>query len=108
MSNPRKERISSSICQLAAEFLGQKINHTSLITVTNCVINGNMQQATVYISVLPDSAEKEALDFAQRQAGQIRQFISKKVKMGRVPFIDVEIDGGEKNRRNIDRIIKSK
>lgn len=105
MGKDRKERMVSEICHHSADFFHKNSNRQSLITVTRCDIASNLKTATVFISVLPADHEIEALRFAQRQAGQIRNYITDHVKMGRVPYIDVMIDGGEKNRQKIDEII---
>ncbi len=105
MSQDRKERMMSEICQHTANFFHYHSNGKSLITVTGCDLAPSLKNATVYITVLPTELEREALDFAKRQSGQIRHYINDHVKMGRVPYIDVMIDGGEKNRQKIAEII---
>lgn len=100
----RQEKVSGVLKALAAEFFERESNHTSLITVTNCTISGDLKQATVYFTVLPEDKEEAALNFAKRQRKELRDYVKSKMKMRVLPFLEVEIDLGEKHRQKIDRI----
>jgi len=101
----KSEKYVSLISQLSAEFLNYQSNGASLITVTNCTVSDDLKRATIYISVLPDEKEAEALNFAKRQRGELREFLKEKGKLGILPFLEVEIDRGEKHRQHIDELI---
>jgi len=104
MSN-KTEKYVSLISQLAAEFLNYHSNGASLITVTNCTISDDLKRSTIYITVFPDDKEADALNFAKRQRAELRDFIKGKAKLGVLPFLEVEIDKGEKARQRIDELI---
>jgi ribosome-binding factor A len=104
----RNEKIANLLKELAANFLGRENNRTSLVTVTSCTISPDMKKGTVFITVLPESKEHDALEFAKRKRADLRDFLKKNMKTKIIPFIDVEIDRGEKNRQKIDELLREK
>lgn len=100
-----REKKIALIRDLAAKFFGERSNRSSLITVTSVDLAIDSSTVDLGISVLPDSHEAAALDFARRQAGELRQYIGAHAKLGAVPFINVVIDQGEKNRQRVDTLL---
>ena len=105
--NQRKEKVANYIKELTAEFLGREGNKTSLITVTSADCSPDLKRATVYITVLPTDKEKPALEFAKRKRAELREFIKKNMSTKNIPFIDIEIDLGEKHRQKIDELLRN-
>lgn len=103
----RKEKVANHIKELTAEFLGKENNNTSLITVTSADCSPDLKRATVYITVLPTSKEKGALEFAKRKRGELREFLKKTMTTKNIPFIDIAIDVGEKHRQKIDELLRN-
>ncbi|MFA6338724.1 MAG: ribosome-binding factor A [Candidatus Paceibacterota bacterium] len=95
-----KERIS----HLAAQFLSKESSRLSLITVTRAEISKDFKNSIIYITVLPESNEKEALEFVKRKRSDFRQYVKANSRLFRIPFFDFEIDVGEKVRQKIDLI----
>ncbi len=104
----RNEKVANFIKELGAKFLEREGNRTSLITVTNCTVSPDLKQATLFISVLPVSKENAALGFAKRNRGELRNYIKKNMNTKVIPFIEIEIDQGEKNRQKIDELLRDK
>ena len=104
----RNEKVSNLIKELSASFLGRENNRTSLITVTSCTSSPDMKRATIFITVLPESKEHDALDFAKRKRADLRDYLKKNMQTKIIPFIDIEIDRGEKNRQKIDELLRAK
>ncbi len=98
------EKLKDLIKKVAAEFMQRQSNYTSLITVTDVSISDRGSRATIFFTVLPDSKEKGALEFAKRMRAEFREFFAGKARMRALPFFDFEIDHGEKNRQHIDEI----
>lgn len=101
----RQLKVSSELKQIVAEFFERESNGASLITVTRCEISPDLEYAKVFISVLPESKEEAAIHFAKRMRPEIRTYAKKRLKMKTLPFFDVEIDFGEKNRQHIDGLL---
>jgi ribosome-binding factor A len=74
--------------------------------VTNATCSPNLKKATIYITVLPDSKQNAALGFVKRNRGELRDFLKKNMEVKNIPFIDIEIDLGEKNRQKIVDLLR--
>jgi len=106
MAGYKKEKIATILTSVVAEYLNYHGNGSSLITVTGIDLSDDLKRATILISVLPDDKQAEALNFAKRQRGDIREYLKEKTRIGILPFIDIEIDLGEKHRQKIDELLK--
>lgn len=104
MPSQRQQKIAEQLAQLAADYLSRESNRQSLITVTRANVSPDLSKATIFFTVLPDSYEHIALDFAKRKRVEFRSFVKKKTELRRLPFFDFEIDYGEKHRQHLDTI----
>ncbi|HET8575150.1 MAG TPA: ribosome-binding factor A [Candidatus Paceibacterota bacterium] len=98
------ERKSEQIRRLAGEFIQEESSGLSLITVTRVGGDDHLRKATVFVTILPESSEEEALHFLKRKRGEFREHVKKHSRFKSIPFFDFEIDRGEKNRQRIDEI----
>jgi ribosome-binding factor A len=102
----KKEKTISLIKRLAAEYLERAASEGALVTVTDATISPDRKRATIYLSVLPESEEKRVFESVKRKLSDIREYVGKHARMRVLPFIEVEIDEGEKNRQKIDELLK--
>lgn len=100
----KDEKLKEVIRMLAAEFFSRESNRTSLITITDVVLKSRTGKSIILFTVMPRDQEAAALDFMRRRLGDLREYVGNHAKMMRVPFFDVAIDKGEKNRQHIDEI----
>ncbi|MEK7180683.1 MAG: ribosome-binding factor A, partial [Patescibacteria group bacterium] len=91
------EKANETLRELVASFVLHESNGTSLITVTYLSVVPSLTVATVFISVYPEDKEIEALDFLKRKAGELRQYVTSRIKMRKIPSFEFVIDKGEKN-----------
>ena len=103
----RNEKVANLIKELGAQFLERESNNTSLITVTSCTVSPDTKRATIFITVLPDEKEAEALEFVKRKRKDLREHLKKNIKIKIIPFVDIQIDRGEKNRQKIDELLRN-
>jgi ribosome-binding factor A len=108
MAEYRDQRVNDTISRAAAEFFQRESNNTSIITVTRVQVSGDYKRATIYITVLPENLESQAMDFAKRKRTDLKHYIRERLPISQVPFVDVEIDKGEKLRYRIDEIANGK
>ena len=101
----RQEKVNNQIKEVVANFLEAESNKLSLITVTSVDVSPDLKNAKILISVLPESREKAAIDFCKRKRSEIKQEIKKKMNLRVIPFVDIEIDKGEKNRQRIHDLL---
>lgn len=104
----RNEKVANQIKELAAEFLERENNRTSLITVISATCSPDLKRATIFITVLPNEKEDMALNFVKRNLGGIRESLKKNLSIKTIPFLDVLIDQGEKNRQRIEELLRKK
>jgi len=104
----RNDKVANAIKELAALFLERENNRTSLITVISATVSPDLKRATIFITVLPTSKEADALNFVKRQLKDLREFLKKNLPIKIIPFLDVAIDLGEKNRQKIDELLREK
>ncbi len=105
MDTDKKDgRMRELISHLAAEYLSRNSNRMSLITVTGTTLSTDRKNATIFISVLPESEEKSALEFAKRKRSELREYLHDNGRFSTLPILDIVLDKGEKNRQRIDEL----
>lgn len=105
MEDYRNEKITGMIKELSALYIEREGGNTSLITVTRVLLTPDNKHATIMVSVLPKEKENAAFGFIKRNLGDMRKYMSSKLKINPIPFLDVKIDEGEKNRQKIDELL---
>lgn len=100
----RDKRVVEIVAHLAAEFIARESNGTSLITATRADLSANAERATVFVTVFPDSAVPQALDFLNRNADGFREYLKAHARLRDLPRIAFAEDPGEKNRRHLDEL----
>ena len=103
----RQEKVAKLLKEISAKFLQKESSGQSLITITDCKVSPDLRKATLLISVLPVKSEEFALNFVRRKRSDLRDHIKHNTNMKVLPFIDVKIDTGEKNRQKIDELLKT-
>lgn len=102
----RQLKVTQEVQALVQDFFQRESSGASMITVTRAEVSADMRHGTIFISVLPENKEAAALDFAKRMRTDLRKYVMKRLPVRVIPFFEVEIDYGEKNRRNIDDILR--
>jgi ribosome-binding factor A len=105
MSEFRGEKIAERIRELAATYIEREAQPTSMITVTRVLLTPDNKQATIMVTVLPREKENAAYGFIKRNLGDLRKYITKELRINPIPFLDIKIDEGEKNRQKIDELL---
>ena len=107
MTQFRDEKIQNKIRELSAIFIERESAATSLITVTRVEVAPDGKNAIIFISVMPREKENAAYGFVKRNLGEMRKYIQSNLHIQPLPFLDVKIDEGEKNRERIDELLKN-
>lgn len=102
----RQTKVSLEILAIVQDFFQRESSGLSLITITRCEVSPDMRQGTIYMTVLPIEKEQAALDFARRMRTDMRKYVMKRLPVKVIPFFEIEIDYGEKNRQHIDEILR--
>ena len=102
----RQIQISLEILSIAQDFFQRESSGASLITVTRAEVSADMRYGTIFITVLPESKEEAALNFGKRMRSELRHAVMKRLPVKVIPFFEVEIDYGEKNRQHVDALLR--
>lgn len=102
----RQEQVEGQLLQLAGEFISHESNREALITATRADVAPNFSNATIYVTVMPEEKEQDAIHFLMRRGRDFRTFVISKTNMRKTPFFEFKIDEGEKNRRRIDELLQ--
>ena len=101
-----RERLQEALREAAAEFLSREAGRQSLVTVTRAELSEDSKRVNIFITVMPESEEEKALQFANRNRGVFADFFATRVRGTRAPHITFVIDRGEKNRQRLDELSK--
>jgi len=102
--NQKNEKVREAMKHAVAEFLNLESNRLSLITVTDLRLSERRTGATIFLTVLPETKEGDALEFANRRRTALSAYLMKKIDMQRIPRLTFAIDLGEKNRQRIEML----
>lgn len=102
----RQIQVGLEVLAIAQDFFQRESSGSSMITVTRAEVSGDMKHGTIFITVLPESKEESAINFAKRMRSDLRHAIMKRMPVKVIPFLEVEIDYGEKNRLHISELLR--
>ncbi len=101
----RQLKINEELKKIAQDFFQRNTSGQSMITVTSADVSKDLRQATVLITVMPLEKEKAVFDFAKRMRADLRTDIKKRLPIKVIPFVEIDIDEGEKMRQKLDSIL---
>ena len=103
----RQVKIGLQIRNIAQDFFQKESSGVSLITVTKANISRDLERSTIFITVLPENKEEQALSFAKRMRTDLRTEIKNKLRIRKIPNVEIKIDDGEKARQTMDEVLRS-
>lgn len=91
----RVNRVAEQMKKELGDIIIQKVKDPRIgfVTVTDVEVTGDLQNATIFISVLGNEEEKEAtLKGLSKAKGFIRTEIGRRIRLRKVPEIEFEFD----------------
>lgn len=110
MDNTRTNRVAEQMKKEIGEIINQKLKdpRVGFVTVTDIDLTNDLQQATVYISVLGDESEKEAsLTGLAKANGFVRSEVGKRIRLRKVPEIRFKFDEAFAYGNHIESILRN-
>ncbi|AGX03911.1 MULTISPECIES: 30S ribosome-binding factor RbfA [Bacillaceae] len=104
----RANRVGEQMKKELGEIIGRKIKDPRIgfVTVTDVAVTGDLQQATVYISVLGDEEKREnTLKGLAKAKGFIRSEIGQRIRLRKTPEIIFEFDESIDYGNRIDTLL---
>lgn len=108
MSKVRLGRVSEQIKKEMSQILTREIKDPRIgfVTVTGVELTGDMQMATIYISVMGNEEEKaETMKVLEKAKGFIRTEIGRRVKLRLTPEIQFKYDESIDYGQRIETIL---
>lgn len=93
--NLRSARVAEQMKKELTDIIGRKIKDPRIgfITITDVRVTGDLQQATVFISVLGDDEQRQnTLNGLAKAKGFIRSEIGHRIRLRKTPEIQFEFD----------------
>jgi len=106
MNTDRNRKIEEQVKEVVAKLIERESNKSAMITVTNVELQDHGRSAMIYLSVLPESGEDSAINFLKRKRPEMREAIKKQLNIRTIPFLDVQIDIGQKALHTIETLLK--
>ncbi|AYW48482.1 30S ribosome-binding factor RbfA [Tetragenococcus osmophilus] len=110
MANYRDRRVAQEILKEVTQVLQKKIRDPRVqgVTITDVDVTGDLQQATIYYSILSsaDSDKKEAQAGLEKASGLIRREVGHTLSIYKTPEIFFELDESLEYGERIDEMIR--
>ncbi len=91
----RSNRVGEQMKKELSDIIGRKLKDPRIgfVTVTDVAVTGDLQQATVYISVLGDDKQREdTLKGLEKAKGFMRSEIGQRIRLRKTPELFFEFD----------------
>ncbi len=104
----RVNRVAEQMKKEVSDIIAHKIKdpRVGFVTVTDVEVTGDLQQATVFISVLGDEEQKEAsLVGLEKAKGFIRSEVGKRIRLRKTPELFFAFDESIQYGNRIDELL---
>lgn len=104
----RANRIAEQMKQELSEIISRRLKDPGIgfVTITDVDVTGDLQQATVFFTVLGDEEQRTAtMEALKRASGFIRSEIGSRIRLRKVPEIFFEYDKSIDYGNRIERIL---
>ena len=109
MSQLRANRVAEQMKKELGDILNRKIKdpRVGFVTITDVEVTGDLQQATIYLTILGSEDEKEAtLKGLTKAKGFIRSEIGHRIRLRKTPELFFEIDHTIETGNRIEKLIR--
>ncbi|MDH6363038.1 ribosome-binding factor A [Enterococcus sp. PF1-24] len=111
MANYRDRRVGQEILKEINQILRKKVRDPRVqdVTITDVRVTGDLQQATIYYSLLSDLAsdQKKAQDGLEKAKGLIRRELGQALTLYKTPELLFEMDESVKYGNHIDELLRN-
>ncbi|WP_088005968.1 30S ribosome-binding factor RbfA [Indiicoccus explosivorum] len=105
----RSNRVAEQMKKELSDIISRKLKdpRVGFVTVTDVEVTGDLQQATVYISVLGDEKkQEETLLGLSKSKGYIRSEIGQRIRLRKTPELLFEFDTSVAYGSRIDSLLR--
>ena len=105
----RANRVAEQMKKEIADILKRKVKdpRVEFVTVTDVEVTGDLQQATVYVTVLEQQVkQQEALKGLEKAKGIIRSEVGTRIRLRKTPELSFQIDDSIAYGNHIDDLLR--
>ncbi|OZS79290.1 ribosome-binding factor A [Tetzosporium hominis] len=105
----RSNRVAEQMKKEIADILKRKVKdpRVEFVTVTDVEVTGDLQQATVYVTVLEQQVKQaEALKGLEKAKGIVRSEVGKRIRLRKTPELAFQIDESIAYGNHIDDLLR--
>lgn len=110
MANYRSYRVAQEIQREVDDILQRRVRDPRVqnITITDVAVTGDLQQATIYYSLLSDKASdhQKAEQGLQKATGLIRKELGRRLRIYKTPELTFKEDESVRYGNHIDDLIR--
>ena len=100
----RKQQVESTLKRTISQVLSRRLSDpriVGMVSITRVDVSPDMHNATVYISVLPDTYQRRSLGGLRHAARHIHSLVQSAVAMRTVPRLSFQLDESLKKQNEI-------
>ena len=102
--NFRKERMGEEVRTNLARMIREELELKDMLaTITEVVVAGDLSEARVRVSVLPDEQGPEAIRILSKFAGRFQGMLVRQMNIKPIPHIAFELDLGPQRAALIEK-----
>jgi len=109
MSEVRANRVAEQMKKELGDILTRKIKdpRVGFVTITDVEVTGDLQQATIYLTILGEESEKQdTLKGLSKAKGFIRSEIGNRIRLRKTPELFFEIDQSIETGNRIESLLR--
>lgn len=109
MAKLRVSRVGEQIKKEIVDIVRSEVKdpRVGFVTITSVEASGDLQHATVYVSVLGDEEKRKAsLEALQKASGFIRSEVGRRVRLRRTPELHFKLDTSLDYSTRISAVLK--
>ncbi|MHC5249725.1 30S ribosome-binding factor RbfA [Enterococcus sp. LJL90] len=111
MANYRDRRVGQEILKEVNQILRKKVRDPRVqdVNITDVHVTGDLQQATIFYSVLSDLAsdQEKAAEGLEKAKGLIRRELGHALSLYKTPELIFEVDQSVKYGNHIDELLRN-
>ena len=111
MANYRNRRVAQEILREVNDILRKRVRDPRVqdVTITDVRVTGDLQQATIYYSILSDKASdrEKAQKGLEKATGLIRKELGQGLTLYKTPELIFEVDSSVQYGNKIDELLRN-
>lgn len=108
MSKIRVNRVAEQIKKEVSQIIQKELKNPNLgfVTITDVEVTGDLQQATIYVSILGTDREKaDSLAALEKSKGYLRREIGQRIRLRKTPELSLAVDGSIEYGSKIEQLL---